>query len=188
MTAKDGKPCVKCGGNEWYRRGECAPCERARKAQWKRDNREKVNENNRRWAKNNPEKMMARIYRWRKANRDAVNKANKRWQEKHRQEYRAAEAAKSSRHRTRKTAAGGSFSPSEFKALCDHYANKCLCCGRDNIKLTADHIVPVVKGGTSNIDNIQPLCGACNSSKGDKTIDYRRNGGLGRWIQRKLFG
>jgi 5-methylcytosine-specific restriction endonuclease McrA len=48
-----------------------------------------------------------------------------------------------------------------------------LCCDKKR-KLTADHIVPVSKGGTSNISNIQPLCGPCNSSKGAKTVDYRR--------------
>ncbi len=38
--------------------------------------------------------------------------------------------------------------------------------------LTEDHVIPVVKGGTNNIDNIQPLCKRCNSIKGLRTIFY----------------
>ena len=49
---------------------------------------------------------------------------------------------------------------------------ECLCCNRRR-KLTADHVIPVSKGGTSYISNIQPLCQPCNSSKGTKTTDFR---------------
>ncbi|MDE0440198.1 MAG: DNA methyltransferase [bacterium] len=35
--------------------------------------------------------------------------------------------------------------------------------------LTVDHVVPQSKGGTDHIDNLQLLCGWCNSTKGDGT-------------------
>ena len=35
--------------------------------------------------------------------------------------------------------------------------------------LTVDHIVPQSKGGTDHIDNLQLLCGACNSMKGTRS-------------------
>jgi hypothetical protein len=43
----------------------------------------------------------------------------------------------------------------------------CNICGTSE-NLTVDHIVPVLKGGGNELDNLQTLCGSCNSSKGAK--------------------
>ena len=34
---------------------------------------------------------------------------------------------------------------------------------------TVDHVIPRSRGGTDHIDNLQRLCGACNSKKGNRT-------------------
>jgi len=44
---------------------------------------------------------------------------------------------------------------------------ECQMCGTTH-KITIDHIIPLSKGGTNHIDNLQPLCHSCNASKGDK--------------------
>ncbi|MHB8597295.1 MAG: HNH endonuclease signature motif containing protein [Ktedonobacteraceae bacterium] len=89
--------------------------------------------------------------------------------------YAIADKAKFARRRTRKTLAGGKFTAQEWLALNEKYSFSCLCCGRKepDIKLTADHVVPVAKGGSSDISNIQPLCLSCNSKKHSKIVDYR---------------
>ena len=165
MTVRDGKPCKRCGTSKWYSSGNCAQCS----ANWKQKNRAALNEYNKKWSKAHPESRLQTQRRWHKVNSEAVT-------------------AITQRRRTKKTRAGGSFTAGEFKMLISHYGNRCLCCGRSDVKLTADHVIPVSKGGTSNIDNIQPLCKSCNSQKRDRTIDYRPGSGLARWIQRKLFG
>ena len=38
--------------------------------------------------------------------------------------------------------------------------------------LTIDHVVPRSRGGTDHVDNLQLLCGACNSIKGDREMAY----------------
>lgn len=79
-----------------------------------------------------------------------------------------------SKRRTMKTQAGGYFTSEEWFLLCFAVGFKCLCCGEKQ-PLTPDHVLPVSKGGTSWLHNIQPLCGPCNSRKKDKYIDYRVN-------------
>jgi 5-methylcytosine-specific restriction endonuclease McrA len=48
--------------------------------------------------------------------------------------------------------------------------NHCMYCGSEN-GLMIDHIMPVSKGGNSEIQNLTRCCNSCNSSKSDKTIN-----------------
>jgi 5-methylcytosine-specific restriction endonuclease McrA len=77
--------------------------------------------------------------------------------------------------RARKLAVGGSYTDKEWQSLKAFYDYKCLCCGKrePEIRLTRDHVIPLTKGGTDSIDNVQPLCARCNSKKNNKHIDYR---------------
>jgi 5-methylcytosine-specific restriction endonuclease McrA len=61
----------------------------------------------------------------------------------------------------------------EWIALCKKYNDRCVCCGKKT-KLTLDHVVPLSLGGSDTIENIQPLCGSCNSKKHTKIVDYRK--------------
>lgn len=41
---------------------------------------------------------------------------------------------------------------------------KCKCCGSTNF-LEVDHIIPVMDGGTNDLNNLQTLCKECNMGK-----------------------
>ena len=86
--------------------------------------------------------------------------------------------------RTRKTKTGGIYTTDEWYNLCEFYGFHCLMCHQEFSfnQLTIDHIKPISKGGSSYIWNLQPLCLFCNSSKGNKEIDYRKT--LPDWINR----
>lgn len=74
--------------------------------------------------------------------------------------------------RARLARVGGKVTKAEWLAMLERYGHKCLKCGSTE-RLTMDHVLPISRGGPNTIDNIQPLCLSCNSSKFDKHIDYR---------------
>ena len=215
MTAKDGKPCIRCGDSRWGVRNRCVTCATNRHREWVKNNperakeikresyarhREENNERDRqrrlenlelyrargrasrarnierareydkRRNRQNPRRTREATLRWYRANKEHHLSVGQQW----RKENPEATCAISARRRTRLYGNAGSYTGEEFKQLCSQYDNRCLACGRDDVPLTADHIVPVTSGGSNYISNIQPLCQSCNSSKGTKTIDYRQ--------------
>lgn len=75
----------------------------------------------------------------------------------------------------------GSFTKEEWDNKLKEYDYKCAYCGISEIELlkitgmglTIDHIIPISKGGTSNIDNLQPLCKKCNCRKSNKLLKVK---------------
>ena len=59
-------------------------------------------------------------------------------------------------------------------ALYGEQAGFCNGCGVHFLKenLTVDHLIPQTKGGTDHIENLQLLCGRCNSIKGNRGQEY----------------
>lgn len=70
----------------------------------------------------------------------------------------------------REKGAIGNHTLKEWQELKQKYNNKCAICGLEK-PLTKDHIIPLSKGGTNYISNIQPLCRNCNSKKHNKIIN-----------------
>ena len=64
----------------------------------------------------------------------------------------------------------------------DIIKHKCLCCKKVTIKITefdAGHIISDKDGGTHEINNLRPICSACNHSMGAMNmIDYIKKYGL----------
>lgn len=76
--------------------------------------------------------------------------------------------------RIRKYNAEGLHTQGEWEILKKQYGYTCPSCKRKEpeIKLSEDHIIPITKGGSNFIENIQPLCLSCNYKKYNKIIKY----------------
>lgn len=84
-------------------------------------------------------------------------------------EYREKMLTKGHNRRAYLAGCEGSHTTEEWPSLCAANDNECASC-HEKRPLTRDHIIPLSRGGTNDINNIQPLCGSCNSSKGAKII------------------
>lgn len=73
----------------------------------------------------------------------------------------------------------GSHTFGEWELLKSQYTFACPRCGKSEpeVSLTRDHIVPLSKGGSDNIENIQPLCLGCNLWKHTKIINFKKSTG-----------
>ena len=78
------------------------------------------------------------------------------------------------RSKLRKLGNGGFHTLGEWEILKAQYDWTCPACKKSEptIKLTEDHIIPSSRGGSDNIENIQPLCRSCNSHKMTKIIKF----------------
>jgi 5-methylcytosine-specific restriction endonuclease McrA len=67
--------------------------------------------------------------------------------------------------------------------LIDSYGKKCQFCNKrlDVNTLVLDHKIPISKGGTSNIDNLQIICSTSNSMKG--SLDEEHFTLLLEWLE-----
>lgn len=160
-----------------------------RRKENRQEKADQYNAYNREYHHNNPEPKKARDKKYRQERLEEFNAYMREYRktyEGHREynrQYVKLHPEKSAQNfnnrRARVLQAGGEFTSREWKKLCKHYNYTCLCCGKrePEIKLTIDHVIPLSKGGTNLIDNIQPLCQSCNSSKARSTIDYRVNWG-----------
>jgi 5-methylcytosine-specific restriction endonuclease McrA len=97
---------------------------------------------------------------------------SRRWRKEHREQ----KADQGRRRRARLALTPGAHTEAQRQALKARYGYRCLRCGRcePEVALTRDHMIPLgLPGASDAIDNIQLLCGPCNSWKGRRRLDYR---------------
>lgn len=109
------------------------------------------------------EENIRKAIEWGRKNKEKRDIAKRKWREKNKE--LTNHLTRSYNYRRKK--ALGSHTLQEWLDLCKKHNNKCAYCKKD-CKLTEDHIIPLSKGGSNNIENIQPLCVSCNSKKGNK--------------------
>jgi 5-methylcytosine-specific restriction endonuclease McrA len=83
------------------------------------------------------------------------------------------------RRRAFKKGCVGTHTFGDWELLKKQYGYKCPCCGKTepDIKLTEDHVIPLSKGGSNFIENIQPLCLPCNIRKHTACTKFEFKGG-----------
>jgi hypothetical protein len=90
--------------------------------------------------------------------------------------YKSWKETMGRRRRNHKLNAEGLHTNGEWELLKLQYGLICPCCHKSEpeIKLSKDHIIPLSRGGSDWIENIQPLCLSCNKKKHLKTTKYER--------------
>lgn len=163
---------------------------------WRKEKPEKDKETQRLWHEEHREEQTVYNREWRQAHRGRANELSKlsrqrnlskrleysrrRYQEnkerilEENRQYALThpEVRKAVDHKRRAESLGsdGHFTPEEWKRLCNDYENRCVYCNLE-LPLTADHMIPLSKGGDNKISNIVPSCRSCNSRKYTKTYE-----------------
>lgn len=177
------KICSKCGIekpiSEFYHKktgkygvcGQCKKCKRIIDDEYIKNNPDKVRKYKDKWVANNRGKRLevSKKYYYRNRDKHMVLTRNR---------------------RARMQNAEGKFSHKQWEEIKKKYDYRCAICGKKEPfnqyrkMLTIDHIIPLSKGGTNYIDNIQPLCFICNSVKKDKVQGIVRTLGKPKEISR----
>ena len=166
------KKCAKCGVekplDEFHKRpsrpcgfvSRCKACVKGYNAGQYRANREQRIAAAVTWREKNPERYLA-----------IARKSNTKRYYRDLAKSRLLKRMANQRRRARMRGNGVfTISPRDQHRL---ERSSCAMCGaRDNLHV--DHIVPIAKGGTHGIGNLQVLCSTCNRSKGAKLlIEFR---------------
>ena len=181
------KFCQKCNRNrltvDFYRctarkdglQSHCIECSKGAFNKWASENKKHLREKGRNreyvYYESNREWHQREYLK----NKEKILKRNKVWAKANPLKVRQLSLAGTNRRKARELFAEGSHTEEEWHLLVEECNWKCVCCGAIDKPLTKDHIVPLIKGGSDYINNIQPLCRKCNSSKRDKVINYLVN-------------
>jgi len=121
---------------------------------------------NKRYYEAHKDDEKARATAWQIAHPEQARTINRKAKARYRRTAKGKESAIRDAHRRRTV---GKIAWRAWKQKLRRLGGACVSCGRtDDIQI--DHILPVAKGGTNDIRNLQPLCRRCNVRKGAKVL------------------
>jgi hypothetical protein len=172
----------------------CKSCLNKSAYGWIKDNLDKFNKQRSEWTKKdrtrNPERYRTKNRKYYASDLEKSRKSRRIRHQKWKDANPEKVAQNSRNRRALENNAVGKFTVEQWTALKKKYSFMCLRCGQrePEIKLTPDHVLPLSRGGSNEIENIQPLCLMCNVSKGAKHIDYRpdKGGAIAKHKQLKM--
>lgn len=93
-------------------------------------------------------------------------------------EYRSHSCAKGAARRAAKLGCEGSHDALDRQVVFDVHGEHCRYCGvseeehieKTGSRLSLDHVVPLVNGGSNDASNLAPCCRSCNSAKRNKSL------------------
>lgn len=144
-------------------------------------NRERLLAAAKQYRKAHPEKRKAEAARYRRRHPEVVRAKAKRYAAKHAdhikryvKEHRKEFAARTRRRRARMAEVLCTLTASQWEAILALHENRCAYCGRYDVPMTQDHVVPISRGGSHSAENVVPACKSCNSGKGARTPEEWR--------------
>lgn len=175
----DANPAMHRARSAEYRKRNQEKVQRSLRI-WRAENKDKVRASHRAWCIKNEDRVKANrraYYEARKssfaermasyyaANKAYFSEANRRWRQSHRLEQQARVRSNKVARRT----AAGSFSKANISRIKAAQRNRCAYC-RTALRpgFHIDHIRPISKGGSNLPCNLQLLCASCNHSKKDR--------------------
>lgn len=189
---KDGftnlcKDCAKKRASEWYHKNKergkqtrkvwyeaNKESDLARKRARNSDNpefRQAAIERSKKFREENPERVKTRKDAWYKSNQEYHLSKGKEWRKQNPEQYKALNKAYYAKRRKLFRNAPGSHTAEDIRILYDEQEGRCAYCGITLYNdYHLDHIIPLIRGGSNNPDNLACTCAACNLSKGEKLL------------------
>lgn len=133
---------------------------------WRAKNPDKAREINLRWLAKpgSKEKARSAVKAWSEANPEKLKTASRNWHTENQHYWRLRAEAFS------KVLADFTFE--QWLEVQEENGYRCAYCLSSEVKLTMDHVIPILRGGQHTRDNIVPACKPCNSKKKDRLIFY----------------
>jgi 5-methylcytosine-specific restriction endonuclease McrA len=174
------KRCVECkrkvtnSRTKKFKKDHVEETRKANNEYWKRiraecpERAEDLNNRFKKWYNENREYCLDQARKYRQEHPECKDK-NLKYQKEHPELKRMSE----NHRRALKHNAEGRHTKVEFYSLCESKEWKCSYCGKSLTKRTVseDHIIPLSKGGSDNIDNIAPCCRFCNIRKHARSLE-----------------